>query len=271
MDLAIGIDIGYSSAKKTNGVVIIDRTTGTLPKGTNLFVGNKEAAVAHVRNELSRLQPKSSVVCIDGSFAPGEINDKVRLAERFFMSGPFASSGERSRRMRIGPAPTAAGSTFLRVTTEIIDALIEGDPLHHKRMHIQQAAHGQPELVGNVIEIFPTLFMASLLDPHPYDRDRSKHSDDLWGKLGGHQHLTPYNALRTAVESEVGVARKHDLRAAAISAIAADWCAGGQIDFIGHPGELGFVLPGEDRMNAAFRTMLTAHWEDSGGPPLLWL
>lgn len=271
MDLAIGIDVGFSLSRKTTGVVILNRKTGMLPQETQLVVETAEKSVAYVNSEIRRLKPKSAVFCLDGPFASGDNGGDSRHVERYFTCGPFASSGAASLHMRIGPAPTAGDNHFLQVTAEIINALSIEDPQHRQKMNIVNAAHGQPVLNGNIIEIFPTLFMAALFPPHPYVGTRNAHTDILWHELGGHQHLIPYNELRAAVEEEEGVSRRHDLRAAATSAIAADWYAGGHIDFIGHPGELGFVLPGEDKMNAAFRAMLVAHWEARGGPPLLWL
>jgi hypothetical protein len=78
-------------------------------------------------------------------------------------------------------------------------------------------------VTGSIIEIFPTMFMASLLA-------RTSHTDDLWLALVGQsdvaaricEHILPYQGLIDEVEEMPRWAR-HDLRTAAISAIAADW------------------------------------------------
>ena len=125
------------------------------------------------------------------------------------------------------PGPTAAGSTFLASTRTVVDALVSVG-------HSEAVLSGST-VAGSTIEIFPTIFMAALLPPHEYVGKRGEHTDDLWLKLIGaapvdevaapRPVLAPYGTVIAAVEQSPWGDR-HELRAAAISAIAADWFGG---------------------------------------------
>jgi hypothetical protein len=135
-------------------------------------------------------------------------------------------------------------------------------------------------VTGDILEIFPTLFMAALLPPSPYCGRRNRHTDDLWSSLlgqkapntSGHavQPLRPYSNLIKAIAARPR-RDQHELRAAAVSAIAADWCAqagpgtgaGTATTFFGHPAEYGFIMPPRAWCDQQFLAMLDAHWASS--------
>jgi len=178
------------------------------------------------------------------------------------------------------PASTAVGSKFLTNTLATVNALVAAG-------HLAMTVGGNA-LSGNVVEIFPTVFMASLLPPHEYSGIRNRHTDDLWLKLIGRlavrstqcfcPALIPYANLVKAVE-DCPPADLHDVRTAAISAIAADWFASsppgsGSVQaagFIGHFDELGFLLPPRAWLDPVFLTMLSEHWTKLGDSNLVWL
>ncbi len=198
---------------------------------------------------------------------------KVRSVERFFMSGPFASTPASGVRLRLSPAPTPVGSKFLASTRRFVDALRS---LGFSTMSVSGSG-----LNGDVVEIFPTLFMAALLPPQAYTGSRSSHSDDLWLRLIGRgptpgavrPALSPYATLFSLVEGSA-LRDRHDLRAAAISAIAADWYASQpSVMFVGHATELGFVLPPRAVCDPAFLAVLSTHWQlrASSLSALVWL
>jgi hypothetical protein len=218
---------------------------------------------------------------VDGPFAPALPPSKVRFIERFFMRGPFAAAPpDGGPKVRLMPAPTGATSMFLRATRIVVDALISSGQT--------EAKIAGPTLRGSVIEIFPTIFMAGLLTPHSYLGRRGDHTDDLWLKLTGclalngvvqaSPVLAPYDALITQVESAISNSL-HELRAATISAIAADWVAtfppgsGGPTPttYIAHPVEGGFLLPPRAFCDAMFLAMLDAHWANAAARDLVWI
>lgn len=275
MDLAIGIDVGFSASKRSTGIAIIDRQTKDVASGSRLLVDTASNATAFVCSELARLKPTSVTACVDGSFAPALPGTKVRLVERFFMSGPFSSGAG----LRLSPAPTPAGSRFLATTVTILAAL--------RALGLGSMTVSGANVTGDVVEIFPTMFMAALLPPLAYTGTRSRHTDDLWLRLIGrgspptgalHRSLAQYASLVRTVE---GSARRdlHDLRTAAISAIAADWSAGPAATstkatmFIGESTELGFVLPHRPLCDPTFLALLSAHWTSRARslPRLVWL
>jgi len=230
--------------------------------------------------ELQRLRPLNVTCVVDGPFAAATHPLKVRFIEKFFMTGPFAATPIRGgANLRLMPAPTADTSKFLASTRLIVNALVAvGYP------EMKMSAAG---VAGDVLEIFPTLFMASLLPPHPYTGPRGQHTDDLWLKLVGrstlngivrtHPSLRPYGSLISRVESS-NSDELHDLRAAAISAIAAHWLAvappgcgeGNALMLIGHPVECGFLLPSRSACDPLFFAMLETHWLAAGGYGLVW-
>ncbi len=281
MELAVGIDVGLSARRQSVGTVILDRATKTIAEGSRLIVADVNGVTRFVLAEMTRLKPSTVVFVIDGPFASGLPPSRVRLVERFFMSGPFASVPPNGGlKLRLMPAPTAAESAFLTSTRLVVDALISAG---HTEMKLAGGT-----VTGNIIEIFPTLFLAARLRPYAYLGERGEHTDDLWLKLIGHSALNyatpacpdldPYEPLIAQVESS-NVGQRHDLRSAAISAIAADWFAAfppssgsyGACMLIGHPLEYGFLFPPRRSCDEAFLTMLDAHWSVAGGLPLVWI
>ena len=275
MDLAVGIDVGFSASKRSTGVVILDRQTKDVASGSRAVVDTATLATAFVCSEVARLKPATVTGCVDGSFAAALPGTKARFVERFFMSGPFSSASG----LRLSPAPTPAGSRFLATTLTILASL--------RAVGLSSMTVSATSVTGNVVEIFPTIFMAALLPPLVYTGTRSGHTDGLWLRLIGHgstptgalhPSLTPYAALVRTVESS---ARRdlHDLRTAAVSAIAADWFAGptapgtGTTMFIGEQTELGFVLPPRPLCDPTFLALLSSHWtaRASSLPGLVWI
>jgi hypothetical protein len=269
LDLAVGIDVGFSEAKRSTGVAIVERATRQVAPGSSIIVDTAVAASAYLDSELSRLQPRSATFGVDGPFAPATSGSKVRHVERFFMSGPFASSAMPG--LRLSPAPTGHNSVFLRQTRAVL-AVIAKNGYAISRF-IGTA------LVGAAIEIFPTLYMASLLPPHPYSGSRSQHTDDLWNRLtvsSLHPFLVPYLQVISAAAA-LPRSLQHDASMAALCAIAADVTAAnpvgtskGAATFIGEPAEHGFILPPRTCVDSQFAAMLTQHWNSRGGPPLWW-
>jgi hypothetical protein len=281
VELAVGIDVGLSAKRPSAGAVILDRASQTIAAGSRPRVDNAQGVADYVVAQIARLEPSSVICVIDGPFAPALAPAKVRFVERFFSSGPFASTPpNRGLKLRVMPAPTAAGSQFLASTRLIVDRLVRAG---YTEMKLAGSTAS-----GNVVEIFPTIFMAALLPPHPYQGKRGKHTDELWLKLIGESALNgvarvcpglhPYQSLIALVESSK-VGQLHDLRAAAISAIAADWFAASPPGsgtssatmFIGHSTEYGFLLPPRTSCDDAFLAMLETHWRNTGGLPLTWI
>ena len=276
VDIAVGIDVGFSEARRSTGVVILDRATRALAEGSMPVVRDADGALRFVFSEMHRLAPRSATFCVDGSFAAASNSAKARLIEQFFMRGPFASNA----RLRLSTWPTAPSSRFLATTQKIVAAL--GAAGHHP-MTVSSSG-----VSGNVVEIFPTIFMASLLPPHAYVGSRNRHTDALWSALIGKRPvlgtvrtclaLSPYQSLIDAIEARPQC-ELHDVRAAAISAIAADWFATAPpgssrqsaTTFIGHPKEMGFLLPPLSVFDPDFLILMKAHWASVGGPPLFWI
>lgn len=280
MELAVGLDVGLSARRRSAGTVVLDRATKTIATGSRPLVADAQGAIRFVLAEIARLKPSTVVFVVDGPFAPALPPSKVRFVEKFFMRGPFASAPpDGGPKLRLMPAPTAAGSAFLASTRLVVDALVAAG---HTEMKLAGST-----VTGNIVEIFPTIFMAALLPPHAYQGTRGEHTDDLWLKLIGRSALNgivraspalhPYKSLIAWTESRMG--QLHDLRAAAISAIAADWFAASPPGssarsatmFFGHPAEYGFLFPPRRSSDAGFLAMLDAHWSEAGGPPLAWI
>jgi hypothetical protein len=269
MHIAVGVDVGYSANRQSTASVILDRDTKRVAKGSELRVGNTSQVVEFVLAEIDRLQPVNVAAVVDGPFACATPPAKARSIERFFGSGPFASMPPKGgARLRLMPGPTAAGSTFLASTRTVVDALVSVG-------HSEAVLSGST-VAGSTIEIFPTIFMAALLPPHEYVGKRGEHTDDLWLKLIGaapvdevaapRPVLAPYGTVIAAVEQSPWGDR-HELRAAAISAIAADWFggfppgAGGATAsvYIMHPTEGGFLMPPRPFCDPQFLAMIDAH------------
>jgi hypothetical protein len=130
----------------------------------------------------------------------------------------------------------------------------------------------QVPIQPSVVEIFPTPFMAALLSPQRYDGERCSHTDQLWIALmscdGGMPLpiLRPYQHLWQVAESQPSGAARHEVRAAAICAIAAHAIASGvTLGFIGTAAEQGFLLPGTRGgtgwMDAGFRQLIDEAWD----------
>lgn len=270
LKLAVGIDVGFSASKRSTGVAVIDRATRTVVS-EGLFVDTSAEATRRLLKLLGSMNAESVHFAIDGPFASAVAPTRMRLVERFFSSGPFASAPSGGRpALRLMPANTPMGSPFLASTRTIADALVGQS---HREARLLTGAKLSP---GNLVEIFPTVFMAMLLPPHAYNGDRGEHTDDLWNRLvfsAGPARLAPIACLRDYVSLieavELAAASdRHDLRAAAVSAIAADWHAGGAcevgnkqaISFMGTSDEFGFLLPPREKMDPTFAALLDEHW-----------
>jgi hypothetical protein len=280
VELAVGIDVGFSAGRRSTGVVVLDRSTKAVVKGSQPQVCTGKDAVALVCTEMVGLNPTAVVVVVDGPFAGAEPPAKVRRIERFFGSGPFASTPPNgAARLRLMPAPTKSGSPFLASTRNIVDALRAAG---HQELTLTSAG-----LTGTVIEIFPTIFMASLLPPHAYMGERDDHTDDLWEKLigssplhGTSQMCNPlgrYDSLIADIEN-ASWGDRHDLRAAAISAIAADWFASlppstgksTAATYIAHATEGGFLMPPRALCDPEFLAIIDGHRATSSVSGLTW-
>ncbi len=281
MDLAIGVDIGYSPKRPSAAAAIIDQRTKTIAEGGEISFGRLPDVLGFILAELVRIAPRGVTTVIDGPFAGALAPSKARRIERLFMSGPFAAAPPGGGpRLRLMPAPTAAGSKFLAQTRTVVDAIVSVEQL--------EARVSGSALLGSVVEIFPTVFMGALLPPHPYTGARRVHTDKLWRRLTGSLELdrvleassalAPYMALIAEVDG--GRPNElHDRRAAAICSIAADWFAasppgdGGPSAtmYIGHPAEGGFLLPPRALCNPTFLAMLDAHWLQRQAGDLFWV
>jgi hypothetical protein len=276
MKLAVGIDVGWTASKSSTGVVILDRRSKSFAPDSVPIVNQLARALDWLEWTLDALEPEHVTFCVDGPFAKPADGSGARLVERFFSSGPFWSGAPR--KLRLSPAPTGAESTFLRSTKGVLDRL---EKRGHSRMSLTPAAAR-----GEIVEIFPTLFIAAMLPPYEYKGSRRHHSDDLWSRLIAGAHAGPAHRsfLQTyaSVISDIEAANhrdRHDLRAAAISAIAADWYADAPpgspsataMTFIGHPAELGFLLPPASLFNQHFLALLTNHWNGRGDGELSWV
>jgi hypothetical protein len=281
MDLAVGIDVGFTANGRSTGVVIMDRATKRLALGCKPLVSNTLDAAKYLTEQVSKLGPTSALFVVDGPFAAALAGTKARLVERFFASGPFGSNPAKGwPPMRLMPGPTQVGSKFLASTRLIVDALLAAG---HSHMSISANS-----VAGHVIEIFPTLFMGALLAPHSYNGGRTGHTDDLWLRLIGkeptdgsaciHRAVVPYVDLIASIEA-APKGDLHDLRTAAISAIAADWFAAGPPGsgtsdatiYIGHDTEFGFVFPPPVHFSPAFLMMLVKYWDGQNNTPLVWI
>ena len=279
--------MGFSNYRRSTGVVIIDRATRMPAHGTTPVVTDGPGAVAAVVDATDRLQPSSTIVCVDGPFVgpharpPATQPPSSRLIERFFSSGPFAAVPPSGRRLRLMPAPTRDGSRLLDATRAIVARL--------GKLELQEQCIVDGKVCGQVIEIFPSLFMGAMLPPRTYTGKRKDHSDDLWCRLfrvreyAGTKSKVPspldrYRELCGVVEAG-RAADRHDLRTAAISAIAADLYAAARpgshdsdaVTFIGTPDELGFILPPIRCWNPGFRRLVNDHWRAWSREKLLWL
>ncbi|MBI1948969.1 MAG: hypothetical protein HYS27_24995 [Deltaproteobacteria bacterium] len=269
LDLAIGIDVGFSASRRSTGVAIIDRATRQLAAGSSIVVDTAAGALTQLGASLSRLKPARVIFCVDGPFAPANLGGTARLVERFFMSGPFASAAVP--RLRLSPAPTGLNSAFLGQTLDVLARL--------RALGYTPSVFTGSTLIGDALEIFPTIFMASLLGPHAYIGTRNRHTDDLWERLtlpSVHAFFQPYEPVVAAVAAQPRLAQ-HDARMAALCAIAADVTASNPVGagqaaatFIGEPSEHGFIMPSRASMNPQFLAMLSNHWKARGGAPLCW-
>lgn len=99
LELAIGIDVGFSANKRSTGVIIMDRATKAVASGSRPVVAKAAQAIKFLQGELRRLKPSSFTTMVDGSFACAADGANARAVERFFSCGPFASvpSGEGLR------------------------------------------------------------------------------------------------------------------------------------------------------------------------------
>lgn len=262
MDCVVGIDVGHSTGDKaTTGLVLLEC-------GSRRVRIARPVATGSVRQTLSASlseEDNVSVAVVDGPLAPPCVLAKQRLCEQFLASGVFASSGNDCRKLRLQPAPTREGCAFLVAASAVATTLASPPfnvPIFVLEMPIRPS----------VVEIFPTVFMAALLPPRCYDGNRSNHTDHLWGELMTCNNgkplrvLQPYGELLQAVEDQPGIKAKHEVRAAAVCAIAAHAVSVGvPFGFIGTAAEQGFLLPGtrdgKGWMDAEFRSLLDYAWE----------
>jgi hypothetical protein len=150
------------------------------------------------------------------------------------------------------------GGKFVTSTLEVLEAL--------SRMGVAPLNGLASRGDGTAVETFPTLFMATFLPPEPYTGKRSEHSDDLWTRLvtatrrSSASPLIAYLPLMVEVEA-ASRCDLHDLRAAAVCAIAADLWGGTDLPatFIGTVEEGGFLLPPVVWWDVQFRVLVEGH------------
>ena len=261
MDCIVGVDIGHSTnGKATTGIVVLESKT----QKVRLAAAIPSNEIGCRLSEILEDGDKIVTAVIDGPLAAPQFLEKQRLCERFFSCGVFASTGKECRKLRLQPAPTKAGGRFHVAATRVAE-MLKLPPFSVPAFHL--CAPIQP----SIIEIFPTVFMASLLPPQRYEGIRSAHTDYLWAELlkcnDGKPMpvLQPYEELVQRVESLTSKRAKHEVRAAAICAIAAHAISSHKpLGFIGTNKEQGFLLPGtrdgNGWMNDEFRGLLEHAW-----------
>lgn len=273
MRIAVGVDVGFASRRTSAGLVVMDRDTKAVAVGTTPATLRLDELIAQLRKELAALPVTSASFVVDGPFAAA-LNGRVRAVETFFQTGPFCSAPpDGAPKLRLMPAPTGRDSIFLAATRKVVEAL---GALGFEQFSVTRSGDGTRwEWRGEVGETFPTMYMACLLEPHTYSGPRSTHSDDLWSKaaLGSRDEdgasapvvpfLLPYTSLIRQIERSP--AERHDLRAAAVCAIAADGLAGStsgepSSTFFGNEDEHGFLLPPAQAWNDKFREVVEIHW-----------
>lgn len=262
MDCVVGIDIGHSSGNKpTTGLVLLEQAKVRVRFAGPVGVDDIGAALAQNLSEGDRI----NTAVVDGPLAQPHVLRNQRLCEQFFSSGAFSSSGKASLKLRLMPGPTGIDSRLLNAALSVANMLMS-QPFNVPRFCFQAPVR------PSVVEIFPTLFMAALLPPKPYDGNRGSHTDSLWAQLWGENSgqplpaLNPYCQLQEAVQNQPNKKARHEVRAAAICAMAAHAISvGGHFGFIGTADERGFLLPGtRDHlgwMHPEFYALLSEAWE----------
>ena len=245
---ALGIDVGYSKARRSTGLCLLEVTPSTL-RWQCLNTGADESLRI---KDLRALVPRGTRllgVGIDGPLTPG-----LRVVPHYRSSDALLTRGVFARRGKPGATSAPSGQQLHLHATLLAKLVLQLQNEAH--FTLAPAAHPNPVHPSRILEVFPNAFLSVLLPDAAFDvlRPRRNASDLFWeaavpdarrpAYAGPYlmrliESLAPCRKLETPLESVID----HDHRAALLCALAVLCAARNRYVLSGDPVDGDIILP----------------------------
>ena len=208
----LGIDVGYSAKRRTTCFCHLEWTAHKASMTLKLVAANPSARRT-VLGELLGPDPHLAAIAIDGPLAP-----RLQKVTRYRAAEALLSKGCLQRRGKPGQTSSPVGQKLHVHATEL--AL-----LSQELATVSAATHFQAILPLRIVEAFPNLFLAALLDEAIIPALKRNASDRFWElaqvKGGPLPRLIATLLPGRVFPHELSSITNHDHRAGLICALTA--------------------------------------------------
>lgn len=228
----LGVDVGYSDNRISTGLCLLswdDKKIEIVARRCTSQLEGQKQAILDIVNE-----KKLASVAIDGP-----LTHDFQLVNYYRSSETLLSRGCLQRRGKPGPTNSPTGQQLHTRATELAQFIA-------KKLTINNSSHYQPIYAKSVVEAFPNMFLAALIDEHHLPQLHRDASDRYWEKAiklklfdRMFSVLLPGRELRINLDQIAD----HDERAAIVCALTALVVAVGKPVGVGDPSGGDIILP----------------------------
>ena len=234
----LGIDVGYSRTRKSTGLCLLN-VDGGVVSWDLLNVGTEE----HMRmNNLRSLIPRGSVlegVAIDGPLVSG-----LNLVNHYRTSDALLSRGAFRFRGKPGQTNIPSGQLLHKHATKLAKLVVGMETEGY--LSISRSTHNNPVKSQRILEAFPNVFLAVLLNDAEFPVLNRDASDRFWEIAVNQRYLDMLLEILVpgaVIESTWAEVVNHDHRAALVCALAALAVSKNRYVAIGDPVDGDVFLP----------------------------
>jgi predicted nuclease with RNAse H fold len=261
----LGIDVGFSPRKKTTGFCALRWDECRIEVCFEVTTSDPEVR----RRALSGLAGGDELVAVA---IDGPLTNGLRIVRHYRACEAVLSRGVLQKRGKPGQTSSPVGQELHRHATDLAKLALE-------LTDVRVSSHQEPIHERGVVEAFPNLFMAALIDEARLPRLRRDASDRYWEVLvnGSNRlaELFDYLVPGRHLEVDLRDIRDHEHRAALVCALTGLCIAAGEYVAAGDREDGDIVLPprrswgsGKDGSAAWLDVVLTANLEQlQGGRP----
>ena len=237
----LGVDVGYSKTQPTTGLCVLAWDATAI----SLSFARCRCAPAERDGAIDRIVGGRELcaAAIDGPLTHG-----LRRVQHYRAAEALLSQGVLQKRGKPGQTSSPTGRELHHHATDVALSLIAkgivGPSRHFELIHER-----------SLVEAFPNMFLAALVDEERLPELRRDASDRYWEVVVHHTprleeiiaHLLPDRALTSNLRSCID----HEHRAALICALSALAVATGEYVAVGDPFDGDIVLPPQERWGAS--------------------
>lgn len=231
--MVLGIDVGYSPVRRTTCFCALEWSATRATLQFRLTTSSPDERAAAL-DALADGKPVKSVA-IDGPLASG-----LKRVSYYRAAESLLSRGALQRRGKPGQTSSPVGQQLHEHATELAALVLA-------RARVDAATHAEPIDSRRIVEAFPTLYLAALLDEHRLTTRKRNKTDVYWSELAG-----PPAALATHIQNllpgrvldfDLLAIGDHDHRAGVVCALTALVVAAGDHVAVGDGVGGDIMLP----------------------------